>query len=170
LAITAQNNACYIEAFSNDLTTRTWSPLYFTNGYAKNIYMSIVPNLNGETANIGIGKPNPTYILDVNGTSNFSGQVIATSFNSSSDYRLKTNIKKINDKYSVDVLNPIEYDIYDKHSMGFIAHEVQETFPFLVEGEKDGGILQSINYNGFIALLVKEIQSLKKRVNDLEKK
>jgi hypothetical protein len=46
--------------------------------------------------------------------------------------------------------------------MGFIAHEVQEIFPFLVNGEKDGKELQSINYTGFISLLVKEVQDLKK--------
>jgi hypothetical protein len=50
-------------------------------------------------------------------------------------------------------------------NFGFIAHEVQELFPFLVTGEKDGEIIQSINYNGFIPLVVKEIQSLKK-IND----
>jgi hypothetical protein len=40
---------------------------------------------------------------------------------------------------------------------------VQEIFPFLVHGEKDDSQLQSLNYNGFIALLVKEIQELKKK-------
>ena len=39
-----------------------------------------------------------------------------------------------------------------------------------ISGEKDGKNMQTINYNGFIALLVKEIQDLKKRVIDLENK
>jgi hypothetical protein len=52
--------------------------------------------------------------------------------------------------------------------MGFIAHEVQEVFPFLVAGEKDGPEIQSLNYNGLIAVLTKEIQDLKKRVKELE--
>jgi hypothetical protein len=56
------------------------------------------------------------------------------------------------------------------HDMGFLAHEVQEIFPFLVSGEKDGERNQSLNYNGFIALLVKEIQDLKKRISILENK
>jgi hypothetical protein len=54
--------------------------------------------------------------------------------------------------------------------MGFLAHEVQEHYPFLVDGEKDGDKIQSINYNGFIALLVKEIQNLKKEVEELKQK
>ena len=52
--------------------------------------------------------------------------------------------------------------------MGFIAHELQEHFPFLVSGEKDGPTNQSVNYIGLIALLTKEIQELKQRVLTLE--
>ena len=39
---------------------------------------------------------------------------------------------------------------------------MQEYFPFLVLGEKDGLETQSINYTGLIGLLTKEIQELKK--------
>ena len=99
---------------------------------------------------------------------NVNGQVTATSFQSSSDYRLKTNIKQINNKYSIDNLNPVEYDMNDRHDMGFLAHEIQEHYPFLVDGEKDGEKMQSINYNGLIALLVKEIQGLKNEIKELK--
>jgi flagellar biosynthesis chaperone FliJ len=54
------------------------------------------------------------------------------------------------------------------HDMGFLAHEVQEHYPFLVDGDKDGENNQSVNYNGFIALLVKEIQTLKSDVQTLK--
>ena len=73
-------------------------------------------------------------------------------------------------QYNVDNLKPFHY--YNKklfkEDFGFLADQVQEIFPFLVNGEKDGETFQSINYNGFIALLVKEIQELKKRVSILE--
>ena len=52
--------------------------------------------------------------------------------------------------------------------MGFIADELQQHFPFLVTGEKDGPTNQSVNYIGLIALLTKEIQYLKSRVTLLE--
>jgi hypothetical protein len=52
--------------------------------------------------------------------------------------------------------------------MGFIAHELQEKYPFLVSGEKDGPENQSVNYIGLIALLVKEIQELKERMETVE--
>ena len=89
-----------------------------------------------------------------------NGTCRATTFVSGSDYRLKTNIKPL--LRSIDDLKPLEYDLGDKHDMGFIAHEVQEVFPFLVHGTKDGTEMQSLNYTGFIALLVKEVQELKK--------
>jgi len=72
--------------------------------------------------------------------------------------------------YNVDYLKPIIYDHIDtkQTNIGFLAHEVQEYFPFLVSGEKDGAEKQSINYIGLIGVLTKEIQDLKKRVSKLE--
>jgi len=98
-----------------------------------------------------------------------TGQIKAASFNAGSDYRLKTNIVPLLENKIVDYLKPVEYDLSGGvHDMGFIAHEVQEHFPFLVNGEKDGENMQSINYNGFIPLLVKEIQQLKSTVKILQ--
>jgi hypothetical protein len=54
--------------------------------------------------------------------------------------------------------------------MGFIAHELQTQFPFLVNGEKDGKDYQSVNYMGLVGLLVKEAQELKAQVADLQKR
>jgi hypothetical protein len=49
-----------------------------------------------------------------------------------------------------------------------IAHEVQEYYPFLVEGEKDGYNTQSVNYIGLIGVLIKEIQELKREIKILK--
>ena len=100
-----------------------------------------------------------------------TGQISATSFNATSDYRIKTDIIKLTDiSYNIDQLNPVKYTNtkLGKDDMGFIAHEVQEIFPFLVTGVKDGEEKQTLNYNGFIALLVKEVQDLKKENIDLK--
>jgi hypothetical protein len=98
------------------------------------------------------------------------GTVTAAAFVATSDYRIKQNIMMIED--TVDDLRPLQYYniITQKTDFGFLAHEVQELFPFLVEGEKDGSTNQSLNYLGLIALLVKEIQDIKKKNNTLEKK
>jgi hypothetical protein len=115
-----------------------------------------IMTLNSTNNNVGIGTttPSASFKLDV------VGNVQATSYNANSDYRLKLNIQPITK--TIDDLKPVEYDMSGGvHSMGFIAHEVQQEFPFLVNGEKDGETMQSINYTGFIGLLVKEIQDLK---------
>ena len=92
------------------------------------------------------------------------GNVTATAFYATSDYRIKENIVNLKEtNYTVDNLRPVHY--YNKNTnkedIGFIAHEVQEDFPFLVSGEKDGKEKQSLNYSGLIGVLVKEIQYLK---------
>ena len=107
--------------------------------------------------------------LQVNGTIVATGQITGLSFNATSDYRMKNNIQPLMETKSIDVLNPVEYDLVGgSHDMGFLAHEVQEFFPFLVTGVKDGPKMQSLNYNGLFALLVKEIKDIKKRLVDTE--
>ena len=99
------------------------------------------------------------------------GSIQALSYNATSDYRIKDNVKELElTDVNVDVLRPVRYTnkLSSKDDMGFIAHELQEYFPFLVSGEKDGPDNQSINYSALIPLLVKEIQELKKRVIMLE--
>jgi hypothetical protein len=78
----------------------------------------------------------------------------------------------------VDVLKPVSFvnTQLGKPDIGFIAHEVQEHYPYLVNGVKDGEQMQTLNYTGIIGILTKEIQELKKkdaikeqRIQDLEK-
>jgi hypothetical protein len=100
-----------------------------------------------------------------------TGILTASGFTISSDYRIKKDIVSLVDTpYNIDQLTPVKYTNLrtEKEDMGFIAHEVQEVFPFLVNGIKDGKEKQSINYNGFISLLVKEVQCLKKENKELK--
>ena len=101
-----------------------------------------------------------------------AGACTATSFTSTSDYRIKENTKLLDNTFSIDNLKPVTYrnKLTEKQDIGFIAHELQEEFPYLVTGEKDGENMQSLNYIGLIGVLVKEIQDLKKRVSILENK
>jgi hypothetical protein len=95
------------------------------------------------------------------------GGALAGGFGS--DYRLKCNIKNI-DEYSCLKFDPVQYDMYGKHRFGFIAHELQKHIPCLVNGVKDGPTMQSVNYIDIIAILVKDIQRLNNRIECLEKK
>jgi hypothetical protein len=113
---------------------------------------------------VGVNNKSPTTALDVSGT------VTATSYNAVSDYRVKTDIKPLDNTYVVDGLNPVTYinTRHGKQDVGFIAHEIQELYPFLVNGQKDGEQTQSLNYIGLIGILTKEIQDLKRRLTDYD--
>ena len=95
-----------------------------------------------------------------------------TSWNSSSDYRIKTDVEPLNDTYTVDKLKPVSYynTLSNKKDVGLIAHELQELYPFMVNGIKDGPTNQSVHYTSLIGILIKEIQRLKDRVDILENK
>ena len=132
--------------------------LYYTSPSSHNFY---------------IGGTGTTAIVSItsNGTT-FTGTVTSSSFNATSDYRIKQDIHEILQETTVDKLNPVTYKntLTGKQDMGFIAHELQEHFPFLVSGEKDGPTNQSVNYIGLIALLTKETQDLKKEIQELKQR
>jgi hypothetical protein len=99
-----------------------------------------------------------------------AGIMTAVTFNATSDYRIKANVQVLGDNYTVDVLQPVRYNnsMSKKSEIGFIAHEVQQYFPELVTGEKNGSEYQSLNYIGIISILTKEIKDLKQRVTKIE--
>ena len=139
---------------------KLFTPVIYTNIINTNSTETLIFNndINTNSKNISCG--NITA----------SGTINAITFNATSDYRIKNNIKPIT--YNVDNLKPVQYINKEtkKEDIGLIAHELQEICPFLVTGEKDGEEYQSVNYIGLIGLLIKEIQDLKKRVAILEEK
>jgi cytoskeletal protein CcmA (bactofilin family) len=108
--------------------------------------------------------------VNIDGDVDINGNVNATSYNSSSDYRIKENVTQLDGKFIVDNLNPVTYlnNKLGKQDIGLIAHELQEIYPELVNGEKDGEQLQSVNYIGLIPVLIKEIQELKKEIKSIK--
>jgi len=86
--------------------------------------------------------------------------------NVTSDYRIKNNIETLDETHIVDNLRPVKYlqTQTGKNDIGFLAHELQEHYPELVEGEKDGEKMQSINYMGLLPVLINEVQQLKKQI------
>lgn len=102
---------------------------------------------------------------------------------STSDAKLKKEIKTINENYSkmFDLLAPRSYKFLDGHRthIGFVSQEVKtaldecnidsEDFAgYIAWKNGDGTTGYGLRYGEFIALCVYEIQMLKKRVKELE--
>ena len=130
--------------------------------------------INISTGYIGLfNTSNDAVTLECSGSGEFTvgGDIFGNTIYSNSqplstsDYRLKEEIEPISDEYSIDKLKPCSYLLKADESKtlqtGFIAHELQEIFPHLVKGEKDAEEMQYVNYIGLIAILTKELQSLK---------
>jgi hypothetical protein len=134
-----------------------------------NYFINSGSNIYYNSGYVGIGITNPQNSLDVQGNGNFTGRLQASIYFTTSDYRIKDNVLLLDETFSVDKLNPVIYynKNIKKHDIGFIAHEVQENYPVLVNGEKDGAELQSLNYIGLIGILTKEIKELKKNVEQM---
>jgi hypothetical protein len=117
----------------------------------------------GATGMAPIGSTSGIYI---NGNTTISGTVNATSYNATSDHRIKENVLNLDESYSVDNLRPVKYTnkITGKEEFGLIAHELQEIYPYLVNEIKDGEKYQSINYIGLISLIINEIKILKNMI------
>jgi hypothetical protein len=102
----------------------------------------------------------------------------ATSYNTSSDYRLKENVVEMTGALDrVDALKPSRFNFIadaDKTVDGFLAHEVAEVVPEAISGEKDAvdeegnAIYQGIDQSKIVPLLVGAIQELKAEIETLK--
>lgn len=93
-------------------------------------------------------------------------------FSTSSDARLKKDIEDI--KYGIDTIKkirPVSYKFKkgkDEKHLGFIAQEIQEHLPEIVDGSEEESY--GVAYQEVIPVLVKAVQELSERVELLEKK
>jgi hypothetical protein len=104
----------------------------------------------------------------------------ATSYVTSSDYRLKENVTADWDATTrLKQLNPVRFNFIsdaDTTVDGFLAHEVQSVVPEAITGthnevDDDGNpVYQGIDQSKLVPLLVKTIQELEARIATLEAK
>jgi hypothetical protein len=99
-----------------------------------------------------------------------------TSYNTSSDYRLKENIASMTGALvKVTQLKPVTYKwkVDGADGEGFIAHELAEVFPHAVTGEKDAvdadgnPKYQGIDTSFLVATLTSAIQELNTTITSL---
>jgi len=114
-----------------------------------------------------------------NSVGSISVTTVLTTYNTSSDYRLKTVAGAVTGQGArIDALKPIDYFWTEgnQQARGFLAHEFQTVYANSVTGEKDAvdvdgnPVYQAMqaSTSEVIADLVAEIQSLRTRVATLE--
>ena len=98
--------------------------------------------------------------------------VTATAYNTSSDQRLKDNIvdapSASNDIDAIQVRS-FDWKADGSHQKyGMVAQELQSVAPEAVSGDADSDEMMGVDYSKLVPMLVKEIQSLRARVAQLE--
>jgi hypothetical protein len=110
------------------------------------------------TGKIGVGTTTPSYSLDIDGTLQTSGDVIAFS-----DKRKKKNIEPItNALEKVLQLQGVTFNKLDddnRRHAGIIAQEVEKVLPEVVYTDEFG--MKSVAYGNMIGLLIEAIKELK---------
>ena len=124
-------------------------------------------------------------------TFNFTYDLRAPRYYTSSDLRLKTDVKSLDDSFKgLLEINPVSYRLTQTSSsestgmkskvskdveleesdnaiqFGFIAQEIQKLYPNLVAEGEDG--MLAIDYTGFIPLLVDAYKNLSDKVKEQE--
>lgn len=98
-----------------------------------------------------------------------AGVITCTDLNSTSDIRLKTSIRQIdNPLEKILSIRGVNFEWREGHrqSAGVIAQEVEKVLPELVEGDKT----KTVNYNGLIGVLIEAIKEQQKQIEELKKK
>jgi hypothetical protein len=141
----------------------------------------IVARPDSDVSNIYIGHATGTaggnpYIRFRYGSGNIGSitqsGTTAVLYNTSSDQRLKENI--VDAPSASDDIDAIQVRSFDwkadgsHQKYGMVAQELQSVAPEAVTGDADSDDMMGVDYSKLVPMLVKEIQSLRARVAQLE--
>jgi|688.fasta_scaffold342981_2 hypothetical protein len=136
------------------------------------------------TGNIGIGKT-PSYQLELSTDS--AAKPTTSTWTTTSDARIKTNIENANLATCVDAMKRIPLkrfewqlpDVHDRHSLGFLAQDVESVFPNSVVSRPRYGYpdFKSLdtdqlykNMYGAILYLLEEKERMEKELEELKRR
>jgi hypothetical protein len=144
-----------------------------TNGVELTATGITATNTGAEAANFNRQTSDGTLVIfrrQTSGVGTIAVTTTATTYNTTSDYRLKKDIQPMTGALSrVNTLKPVTYKwkSNDSDGEGFIAHELAEVCPHAVTGEKDdvdaegNPVYQVMDSSFLIATLTAAIQELK---------
>jgi len=173
--IAAGNEAARIDSSGNLLVGST--------GNAATGGLMALPNSNNSLLRIGhvTGSGNTSYYHQFYYDGTLIGSIwqsgtTAVAYNTTSDYRLKTNITPLSGALEkVMALKPSQFDWIDgRPDDGFIAHELQAVLPNVVGGEKDAvnaegnHAYQQVDYARIVTTLTAAIQEQQAIIESLK--
>ena len=134
-----------------------------------NLIVDTLRTIENNAGNIGIGEPNPSMKLDVNGNARIQGDITANAFLYSSDRSLKQNIKTAPGLEVVMDLEGVVFEWQDNggQSMGLVAQDVELVLPHLVKTSGGTGY-KAVNYGGVIASLVEAVKQQQTQIEALQ--
>ena len=145
-------------AFSNAFTS-----VYYVPGTTYGI--GFKPSTDSNT-------PKPCSFLNSSATEvgSITTTASATAYNTTSDQRLKENIQDSDSASSlIDSLKVRKFDWKSDNThqrYGFVAQELVTVAPETVHQPEDPDQMMAVDYSKLVPMLVKEIQSLRKRLAD----
>jgi hypothetical protein len=149
---TTGNNSLMITANTSDNNGMFIMNANTANNWGNNWHEFLLFQKQGTTIGAIIGASNGT----------------AVNYNTTSDYRLKTDFKPFDGLSVINKIKTYDYAWKSDYSRmyGVKAHELQEVLPYLVTGEKDamdaeGKIkAQMVDYSKLSPILIKAVQEL----------
>jgi hypothetical protein len=180
----ASDGGVFINTTNTDPTANRVNGIYIATDNAIRCRVSG----SGAAWNLGSSASALTHInfYTDNGSSRVSaGSILSngstTTYNTSSDYRLKENIVCLsNASDRLKVLKPVQFEWKKGFggtqplSEGFIAHELQEVCPLAVQGTKDevdvdgNPVYQGIDQSKLVPLITAALQEALQKIETLE--
>jgi hypothetical protein len=146
-----------------------------------NIGALLNSGFNGITIQTYQSPASGNFIEFLNLSGNSAGNITHTgtttvAYNTSSDYRLKEDLKDFNGIDKIKAINVYDFKWKEEENrmFGVLAHELKEVLPYAVSGEKDavyedGRIKsQGVDYSFLTPLLVKAIQEQQAQIESLK--
>ena len=97
-----------------------------------------------------------------------------TTYNTTSDIRLKQDIEPLQATDKLMAMNPVSYnwkaDPDGQRSMGFIAQEMEEVMPEAVSTGDDDDAMMSMDYGRITPILVSALQDAHRKIEQLEQR
>ena len=153
------NQSAYIKTFHNGETSSLWKILSYINPTTTQSVQVLTPSYKNIDS---VYIPGDLFV---------DGNIISPS-----DINLKTNIELLDINVTDKLINlkPSSFvfkdDIHKKIHYGFIANELENEYPELVQYKPDlkYSNLKSVNYLEIIPLLVHKIQLMQKEIDELK--